>query len=171
MSSNPFAKLFKVPVRLNLPIENRKDFAIVAISGLIGAVAHSTFLALFWYFEVYFMALLNIASVLTFVVIYFINRKTVGKSQTLILAGGVEIIIHAIFAVLILGWESNFHFYLFGAMLITFLTGKKSSLSAYLLNITCIITYIFLVVYTNYYLPFGSISETGMFFFEVLNVE
>ena len=170
MPFNSTTSLFSIPSGLDLPIENRKDFAIVSIAGLIGVVAHSCFLLLFWFFEVYFMAYLNTASILTFAIIFFVNRRTVKHHNLLVFIAGTEVIIHAVFAVLILGWESNFHFYLFAAMLITFLTGKVNTLSSYLLNFACVITYIFLVVYTHYHAPLGSISKRGIFIFDILNV-
>ncbi|PIY09080.1 MAG: hypothetical protein COZ18_08960 [Flexibacter sp. CG_4_10_14_3_um_filter_32_15] len=170
MSFNPIAKLFEVPTRLNLPLENHKDFAIVSTAGVIGFVAHCCFCFLFWFFDIDFMAYLNIASILTFVIIYYVNRNSVGKSTLLITIGSLEIIIHAIFAVLILGWTSNFHLYLFGPMLAAFLVGKINGISSYLLNLLSISVYVFLAIYMNYNEPLNSISEVGMFTFEVLNV-
>ncbi len=168
--SNPFTSLFEVPTRLDLSLEKHKDFAIVSTAGVIGFLAHCSFFVLFWIFSVDFMTYFNIASILTFAIIYYINRHSVGKYTLLITIASFEIIIHAIFAVLILGWTSNFHLYLFVPMLSTFLVGKANRLSSYIINLSSISVYIFLAVYTNLSLPFESISETGMFTFEILNI-
>jgi serine phosphatase RsbU (regulator of sigma subunit) len=170
MSFNPVSALFKIPDRLNLPPEKYKDFAIISATGVIGFTAHCCFFTLFWFFDVDFMAYLNIASIIIFAIIYYVNRHSVGKSTLLITIGSLEIIIHAIFAVLILGWAPNFHLYLFAPMLTAFLVGKINSISSYLLNLLSIAIYIFLAVYTNLSTPLGSISEAGMFTFEILNV-
>ncbi|AFM05128.1 Stage II sporulation protein E (SpoIIE) [Bernardetia litoralis DSM 6794] len=170
MSFNPFAPLFEVPTRLNLPIENHKEFAIISTTGIIGFLAHSIFLLLFWYFDVDFMAYLNIGSILIFAAIYYINRHSVGKSSLLIIIASLEIIVHAIFAVFILGWTSNFHLYLFVPILAAFLVGKVNGISSYILNLFSISVYVFLAVYMNYNNPLRSISEAGMFTFEIMNV-
>lgn len=170
MPFNPLSYLFEVPTRLNLPLENYKDFAIVSTAGVIGFVAHCCFFTLFWFFGVDFMAYLNIASILIFAAIYYINRNSIGKSTLLVTIGSIEIIIHAIFAVLILGWSSNFHLYLFAPMLAAFLVGKINNFSSYILNLLSISIYVFLAVYMNFHEPLSIISTAGMFTFEILNV-
>ncbi len=170
MSFNPLAPLFEIPTRLNLPLENHKDFAVVSTAGVIGFVAHCAFFTLFWFFEVYLMAYLNIASILTFAIIYYSNRHSTGKSTFLLTLASAEIVIHATCAVLVLGWESNFHLYLFVPMLAALITSKTNTFLAYTLNVIYTLIYVFLAAYISFYPPSKAISELGLFVFEIFNI-
>lgn len=170
MTFNPLSILFDVPPRLNLPLEDHKNFAVVSSAGVLGFLAHCVFLILFFVFDVHFMAYLNIASILIFAVIYYANRNSTGKSTFLLTLASFEIVVHATFAVLILGWKSNFHLYLFVPMLAALVTAKTNTVLAYVLNITYAIVYIFLAAYTNYFPPVNAISKEGLFTFEILNI-
>ncbi len=170
MSFNPLAPLFVVPARLKLPIEKHTDFAIVSVAGVVGFVAHCIFLALFLLFEVYSMAYFNIVSILVFFAIYYTNRHSIGKSVLLITLASFEIIIHAVYATIVLGWASNFHLYLFIPILAVLVTSKTNTVLAYGLNITYSVIYILLVIYTNYFSPLETISENGLITFEILSI-
>ena len=116
------------------------------------------------------MAYLNIASVITFVSIFYFNRHTTNSASTLITIACIEIIVHAVSAVLITGWQSNFHLYLLAAMIITFLTGELKNISSYILIGVSLLTYVFLSIYTNHNSAFMIVSETGMLTFEIMNI-
>ena len=167
---NPLASLFAIPKHLNLPIENYKDFAIVSSAGVLGFISHCAFLVLFLLVKVYFMVYLNIGSLIIFASIYFINRHSIGKATILLILASFEIVIHATCAVIILGWDSNFHLYLFIPMLAALLTASTNTTLSDILNISYSIIYIFLAVYTNHFSAIITISTSGLFVFEVLNI-
>jgi serine phosphatase RsbU (regulator of sigma subunit) len=170
MPLNPIAFIFKVPIRLNLPLEKHKDFAVVSSAGVLGFLAHCVFFVLFFVFDVHFMMYLNIASILVFIAIYYVNRQVVGKDTLLLNIANWEIIAHATISVLVLGWDSNFHLYLFVPMLAALVTAKTNSILTSFLNIICVIIYVFLAFYTNYVSAIHTISEIGMLTFEILNI-
>jgi serine phosphatase RsbU (regulator of sigma subunit) len=164
--------LFEPSSHLNLLPENRKDFAVTALAAVIGAVAHSIFLALFLAFEVSFMVYFNVGSILIFISMFFLNRYTVGNWGALVNLASLEVIVHAICAVVILGWDSNFHLYLFAPVLLLFLILRRSifNLSVLVFAGSSVASYITLALYTHYHLPLQVISDVGMDIFSVMNI-
>ncbi|WP_338764429.1 SpoIIE family protein phosphatase [Bernardetia sp. ABR2-2B] len=153
----------------NLPPEKHRDFAILTMVGILGFSAHVVFLVCFLIFGVYSMAYFNVASCFLFAVVFMANRQIDSNSATLLTVAIGEIILHAIFAVVIIGWDSNFHYYLFLAMMTSFLANNFSKKS-YVSNIIAFISYIGLYFYTSNFAPIQEISETGMFTFGIMNL-
>lgn len=170
MSFNPIARLFSIPPHLNLPIEDHKDFAVVSSAGVLGFFAHCVFFTFFYLFNSHFMMYLNIGSLLLFAYIFYSNRTSSRNPFRLLTWASLEILIHAICAVIVLGWESNFHIYFFAPILTALVISKTNTIFAYILNITCVIFYIFLAIYTNYVAPISPISEIGVLTFELFNI-
>jgi len=136
--------------------------------GLLGLTARIVFLVCFLIFGVYSMAYFNVASCFVFAVIFMANRQADSNAGILMTVAVGEIILHAIFAVVIIGWESNFHYYLFLAMMTSFLTGRFGT-SSYISNAIAFSSYLFLYFYTSHSTPIQEISETGMFTFGIMN--
>ncbi|WP_448519096.1 PP2C family protein-serine/threonine phosphatase [Rhodoflexus sp.] len=164
--------LLEPPARLNISPADDKNFAVVALASILGAILHFLFLLLFLYFEVTFMAYFNIVSICIFTAAFIINRNSVGKWVLLVNIFCTEVVIHAIASVTILGWDSNFHIYLFAPILCTFLvsSSKSFSKSSIFFTITSAISYVFLAIYTQNHPPLQAVSTLGMHIFSVMNV-
>ncbi len=156
-------------VPAHLPPEKHRDFAILTMVGLLGFAAHVIFLICFLIFEVYSMAYFNVASCFLFAVVFMANRKIDSNSAILLTVAIGEIILHAIFAVTIIGWDSNFHYYLFLAMMTSFLANSMTTKS-YFPSIISFFSYIALFFYTSHFTPLQEISETGTFTFGLMNL-
>jgi len=165
-------KLLEPPAKLNISPADNKNFVVVALASLVGAVLHLLFLTLFLYFEIYFMAYFNIVSVCIFAAAFIINRNSVGKWVLLVNIFCIEVVAHAIASVIILGWDSNFHLYLTAPILCTFLvSGSKTfSQSSIFFTFICTVSYVFLAIYTQNYPPLQVVSTLGMHVFSAMNV-
>ena len=161
------ASFLRIPE--DLPPKKHRSFAILTMVGVLGFSAHVVFLITFIVFEVYPMAYFNIASCFLFAVIFMANRKAVSDAPTLMIVAIGEIILHAIFAVVVVGWDSNFHYYLFLAMMTSFLAGRFNR-SAYISNSIAFFAYLGLYFYTQNFLPLQKLSSTGMTIFGVMNL-
>ncbi|WP_375562183.1 PP2C family protein-serine/threonine phosphatase [Bernardetia sp. OM2101] len=170
MSFNPLSILFDVPHYLDLPIEEHKDFAVTSTAGVLGFLAHIVFFILFFIFESHFMMYLNIGSLSIFACIFYFNRTLSRNPTLLLILASLEILVHATFAIFLLGWESNFHIYFFIPILAALVTSKTNAIVAYIINATCVIFYIALAIYTNYESPIAPLSQMGAFVFEILNI-
>ena len=99
----------------NLPAQysesNYYRFLVTANYGyLSSAIIHSLLIVLFLMIDVNTLALYNLASVLLWGVVIIINLK--GYWKTALTLAYIEVLIHAILCTVILGWASNFHFFL-----------------------------------------------------------
>ena len=164
LDSIPF---LRVPA--HLAPEKHRDFAILTMVGLLGFSAHVVFLICFLIFGIYSMAYFNVASCFIFAVVFMANRQADSNAGVLMTVAIGEIILHAIFAVVIIGWESNFHYYLFLAMMTSFLTGRVG-VSSYFSNGAAFFSYLCLYFYTSHIVPIQVISETGIFTFGIMNL-
>ncbi|MBP7693502.1 MAG: GGDEF domain-containing protein [Anaerolineales bacterium] len=77
---------------------------------LVGLAGHAFFIPLFLWLGVRPMAAVNVASCAIFSFCYRLNQR--GRPHTALLIGVLEVVTHAIFAVLYTGWESGFHYYI-----------------------------------------------------------
>ncbi|WP_338813691.1 SpoIIE family protein phosphatase [Bernardetia sp. Wsw4-3y2] len=164
LDSIPFLRVPK-----HLAPEKHRDFAILTMVGVLGFSAHVVFLICFLIFGVYSMAYFNIASCFLFAVIFMANRQIDSNTSTLLTVAIGEIILHAICAVIIIGWDSNFHYYLFLAMMTSFLTGRFG-MTSYISNGIAFFSYLALYFYTSNFAPLQEISETGVFTFGIMNL-
>ncbi|WP_290871321.1 GGDEF domain-containing protein [Aquabacterium sp.] len=83
---------------------------LLTIGGVLAALVHLAFALLFWQDGVPSLARFNVASVLVYLLaLRLIQRRHVGVALSIM---GAEIMAHAIAAVVVVGWDSGFHYYL-----------------------------------------------------------
>jgi len=83
---------------------------IIRSTAWVGIVAHAGFVPLFALSGQSGLAAFNVLSVATWVVAWFVNRR--GGSTLAMWMLTTEVALHAVFAVMRLGWESDFQYYL-----------------------------------------------------------
>ncbi len=92
-----------------LPTTNRAA-VVIAYASIIGIVAHAGFIPLFYWLDVPVMAMFNVASVAAWVAARVVNRRGMTNLAVALLVG--EVTAHAVLAVVLIGWDSGFHYYL-----------------------------------------------------------
>jgi signal transduction histidine kinase len=101
--------LFKITS--NIKKEDIKFFEITQFAYLFAAVVHLIFIFIFYFINIYEMVLVNIfLSVPIFLSSFFLNRK--GKLNLAFLLVSIEFLVHQIFAIYYIGWESGFQYFL-----------------------------------------------------------
>jgi diguanylate cyclase (GGDEF)-like protein len=85
-------------------------YAAIRVVAPIGFWAHAGFIPLFYLMGVPLMALFNVGSVLCWAAAGWFNRR--GRRTTAMLLIAFEVALHAVCAVLLIGWDSGFHYYL-----------------------------------------------------------
>ncbi len=88
--------------------------ALLRVGAYLGILTHIAFITLFWLTEVTPMALANVASILTYLLALrlILTDRYVAALNVMAL----EISAHAVAGVVVLGWDSGFHFYLLMTM-------------------------------------------------------
>lgn len=82
-------------------------------------IIHAFLIILFLLIDIKSLALYNLASVLLWVAVINLNLK--GRWKTALSLAYFEVLIHSILCTLILGWASNFHFFLLVFQIVVFL--------------------------------------------------
>lgn len=84
--------------------------ALLRVGTYLGIVVHIAFITLFWLTDVTAMAQANIASILAYVLALRLVHTEHFVAALYLMA--LEICAHAVAGVLVVGWDSGFHFYL-----------------------------------------------------------
>ena len=84
--------------------------AIIRRSAWLGIAAHSAFIPLFWLTGYPALAAFNVLSVPTWVLAWLLNRRQ--KSTLAMWLLSAEVVAFAVLAVMLLGWNSGFQYYL-----------------------------------------------------------
>jgi hypothetical protein len=99
-------------------LQETRLYRIAAFVVISMFLAHGAFIGLFWYLGIEEMAYLNLffSMPMIFICFYFVQRKWILQ---LAFVSFTEILVHAMFAIYYIGWESGFYFYLITAVVIT----------------------------------------------------
>jgi diguanylate cyclase (GGDEF)-like protein len=84
--------------------------ALLRVGAYLGILTHIAFITLFWLTNVTPMALANVASILTYLLALRLIHSDRYVAALNLMA--VEICAHAVAGVIVVGWDSGFHFYL-----------------------------------------------------------
>ena len=110
---------------LLVPKNNRRlsqgDFnlaVVIHFTALVGFAGHFLFIFLFLWLGVSQMAWLNIGSCAIFGICFWLNWR--GTPHLALLLGCLEVAAHAMLAVIFIGWDSGFHYYIIGLIPLIF---------------------------------------------------
>jgi diguanylate cyclase (GGDEF)-like protein len=88
------------------PPDNDRMYSVINYSCYIGAPAHALFLAFFFWMGIPLLGIFNILSIAAWVFAWWINRR--GHPQAAVITLAVEVVAHAVVAVLLTGWQAGF---------------------------------------------------------------
>ncbi|MCX6146509.1 MAG: SpoIIE family protein phosphatase [Candidatus Kapabacteria bacterium] len=142
----------------NVPEEHNRIHIFNSFIYFLGTLIHLTLAVVFTFINVPFMAIYNVMSIGLFVLCFKLNRG--GKYYELaFVIMGLEILLHAVFAVLNVGWNAGFQYFIFLItpilLLASFWKGKQK-ISASLFPI---ITYLGLYLYSHFNLPWNILPD------------
>jgi diguanylate cyclase (GGDEF)-like protein len=91
---------------------------------LVGLIFHAAFIPLFYYLDIKELFYFNFLSVIIYTISLILNYR--GKQGLALWLAYFEVNVHAVLAVLLIGWESGFYFYLMAIAPLLFLNPKLS---------------------------------------------
>jgi diguanylate cyclase (GGDEF)-like protein len=91
-------------------MQGSRSFVVIHYVSWVGIVAHTGFIALFAFFGVPLLAIVNVFSLAAWIGARVANARMHPRLAALLLV--VEVTAHAVLACAILGWQSGFHYYL-----------------------------------------------------------
>ncbi len=90
---------------------HQQAFARVLLgTAVVAGLTHLSFLLMMLWAGVMGLALANVASVLSYVLMFQLAHR--GQLRWALITAGVEVVAHAVAAVWVIGWGSGFHYYL-----------------------------------------------------------
>lgn len=81
----------------------------MVVVAAIAGVAHVIFLVLFWVMGAAELAWFNVLSIATYAICFGLVRRRPFLTEALM---GLEVVLHGLVAVYLIGWQSGFHFYI-----------------------------------------------------------
>ncbi|MBR3549257.1 MAG: GGDEF domain-containing protein [Treponema sp.] len=138
-----------------------KQISLVINTGM--TVIHSLLAIFFYYFNIRFMFLFNVGSVITYLLVFFAIKKQ--AVRTYITVSFTEVIAHMTAAVICCGWNTGFSYYCFGIIAVLYflkyLYASKSGFKYVAENVSFIaaILFVSLRVFTWFFRPMESIPE------------
>jgi diguanylate cyclase (GGDEF)-like protein len=84
------------------------------------AFIHAVFIFMFWSLDVFVMAYFNVFSVLLFLYCLYLVRHR--QYKLLLTLSHIEVVVHALLATYMVGYESGFYYYLFILVIIAFIS-------------------------------------------------
>lgn len=109
---------------------------------LAALLLHTLFLVLFFWLNIRELYLFNIFSLLVFSLAVYLNRH--GQHHLALWLAYLEVILHASFAIWLLGWNSGFYYYIFAIGPMLFINSGRPLLEKLLLSAVPIILLILL---------------------------
>lgn len=106
----------------------------------LALLAHISFLIFFTYLNQSFLAIFNIGSCILFIMALKINMR--GHILIGFALVSAEIVLHAIACVLILGWNSGFHYYMLGLVIVFFTASVERFFYKIVISLIIILIYI-----------------------------
>lgn len=123
-------------------VEERRFFTVIHYTAFFGFTVHLLFIGLFAYLKVYPLAVINIGSVIIW---YFVLHNNLnGRQVTSFALASIEVVFHAIAAVLFLGIEPGFHLYILLVGPLFFITMSMHIRTKILLTLLLVGIFIFL---------------------------
>ena len=124
-------------------------FQAVLDDGLyIGLVIHGLFIGLFYIRQVYALSMVNIGSVLLYIVAILLVKN--GRQRPAIYIAWLEILGHAAICTVVLGFETGFHYYILVLMPFIFVNEFRSMKSKVLVALILCTTYILLIYLSDH---------------------
>ena len=133
-----------------------------------GAIAHGSFIFLFLFIDVKEMAIFNIFSFLTWLIIYLFLKDNYPRIAYI--SGYTEVTLHAVLATYYIGWDSGFHYYIFSTVIVLFYMSYFKNKMKITLSIFAVSLYIVLFYSFTDFNPVYNINETVLNFLFCSNI-
>lgn len=134
----------------------------------IAFLIHALFILLFFTISVFELALLNIASVS----IYYFALRSLKRNQVrrTIRLAWIELVSHNVAAIVLLGWESGFQFYLILLMSFIMINSARSYANRVSVSLLLCLTYLGLDFTMHHFAPIKSVDPIILYGLRCMNM-
>lgn len=149
-------------------LENSRFYTVSNLAQTLAWNAHMWWFFVFWYLEIYTLAWVQLLSVLAYVIAIVANRK--GHHMTSMTISLMEIILHQILAVWLLGAMSGFQYFIPVVAIFPFLKPSGSVFLKTGLLLMCAAAFLFIELYVSTKTPIYNIGDSPLMIFNITNI-
>ncbi len=149
-------------------IENYRFYIIANIAYTLAWITHAVWFGIFWYLGVYALMWFQVISVGSHITAIVLNRS--GRHKASLIIGMLEVIIHQILAVYLIGWGCGFQYIIVAIMMFPFLKHDSSWFVKGFLALACVCSYLYLEIYVKDLPPVYTLSNTARLVFNYSNI-
>ena len=151
----------------NVPASYFRSWVFINYAYLIAGILHFLFIFVFALVGVKSLALYNIAATIIWAYAIYFNLKGLARTGTVL--ANIEVVLHAWLCTIIIGWNTGFHYYIFGLPMFYFLTHWPIVSKIVVSAINCL-TYILLSYFFKTHIPVSAIDPIFINFFYYVNI-
>ena len=138
-------------------------------SALYGALGiHTLFIILFYLHKVYLLSLVNVGSVLIYIVALFLVKRQ--EDRPAIFLAWLEILGHAAICTVVIGFETGFHYYVIVLLPFVFVNASRSTLSKVSGAVFLGVVYVALVYFSDILPPINHLNEQSIKVMRYINI-
>lgn len=136
--------MLEIGITKHIKKEDEKFFKTTQIAYIFAIVVHIILVFIFNYLQIVEMVLVNVIfSIPIFICAYFLNRK--GYLNIAFTIISIEFVIHQVFTIYYIGWESGFQYYLICLSILVFFNHNWKRITQ--LSISTFVFFIFISIY------------------------
>jgi diguanylate cyclase (GGDEF)-like protein len=128
-------------------LKDYRVYLVINTIGYVGGTVHLVLIPLFYWLNLDLLALFNVFSSIMWISAWLLNHR--GRHQEAIILMTVEVILHTLLVVPVVGWHSGFQYYLFAAIPFTLFNNKLEGYAIVLVSILMCVLFILLHAYTH----------------------
>lgn len=151
-----------------LASENVRFYKLSNLVLTLGMFTHASWLVLFFLLDLHDLAVVNLFSVLIYVMCIMINRRGFHFTSSAIMV--LEIIAHQVIVVPILGWEAGFQYYVLVIIMLPFLMPQGRWVIKSVMLLSCVLAYLWMDYRYEGALPLVALSGNFLWVFKVTNI-
>ncbi|MGZ8200707.1 MAG: GGDEF domain-containing protein [Methylosarcina sp.] len=128
-------------------LKDYRVYLVINTIGYVGGAVHLVLVLFFYWLNLNHLALFNVFSSIMWSSAWLLNQR--GRHQEAIILMTIEVILHTLLVVPVVGWHSGFQYYLFAAIPFTLFNNKLEGHAIILVSILMCILFILLNIYTH----------------------
>ncbi|SMF02411.1 adenylate/guanylate cyclase domain-containing protein [Pseudobacteriovorax antillogorgiicola] len=145
-----------------------RSYMVCKVAYFLGGSIHGSWIFLFWFLDIWQLSLFNIFSSSFFFLLMWVNERGY-RSLTISLAS-IELISHQVYAVYLLGLESNFQYFLILGLMAPYLALHTEVLLKSILSLASLIALLSLFFFMRETAPQIQLSSQVMTWLALLNI-
>lgn len=120
----------------SMSVKQHRFFVFINYTFLLAGAFHFSFVWIFGFFDLYILSVYNIISSLFWAIAIYLNLRCLTVLS--IVSANIEVVLHATLCIIIIGWETGFHYYILSVPLIIFLSPLQIKTKIFLCFLNCI---------------------------------